>query len=146
MRNLWNHGPVHKQVLRWLLCKKYRVVKYDLPPDEESWYLVRVGWLGLTYGVPGSDMGCPGEYNYQLANASNPVAALSQLFNVAAHHLNPTRVKRRGRDKLPRAKIVEEIDTVRTFIRVSVALQLDPNISIQELNKLVRAKYDLLDF
>lgn len=97
-------------VYKWAEDGTYRIVKYDLPSDELPWYLVRVSWFGSLTGVPGSDKGCPGEYNYQLITANNPQAILRSLTEVALHTIKPTKIKRHGRDNLPKAPIIKTID------------------------------------
>ncbi len=122
---LRRHTQTGDLITQWVKAGKYRIVKYDIPftgkdgyyPPE--WHLIRTGWFGFVYGVPGSDRGCPGEYNHQLTNANNPLALIDALAEVAQHHINPTKIKRHGRNKLPRTPIIDEIDinaTIRALL------------------------------
>ncbi len=136
--------PVGDTTYSWAEAGWYRIVKYDIPFTGEDgyhppeWFLVRIGWLGSVYGVPGSDRGCPGEYNYQLTNASNPIVLVGYLAEVVKQYQNPARVKRRGHEKLPKAPIVQELDipaTVRALRRYAT-----PETPIQELCGLAKLK------
>lgn len=138
--------PIGDTTYSWAERGWYRIVKYDIPFTGEDgyypseWFLVRVGWFGSVYGVPGSDRGCPGEYNYQLTNAGNPIVLVEYLAEVVKQYLDPVRVKRRGRDKLPKAKIVRELDipaTIRALRRYAT-----PNMPIQDLCRLARIKLE----
>jgi hypothetical protein len=132
---LKRHTPTGDLIQEWLKGGWYRIVKYDLPPDELSWYLVQVGWFGAIYGVPGSDRGVPWEYNYQLTNAANPISLINSLTEVARHHLKPTRIEKRGCDPLPRTKIIDEIDINAT---IRALLRSKPNTPFDELCGLVK--------
>lgn len=130
------HSATGDLLDQWVSGGWYRIVKYDLP--DMAWYLVRVGWLGSVYGVPGSDRGAPGEYNYQLTRANNPIVLIESLAEVAKFYLNPTRIKKRGRDKLPRTRIVDEIDIQGTVRALRLRLRDEPNSPIEDLCRLVR--------
>lgn len=123
---------------KWLKEGWYRIVKYDVP--DMAWYLVQVGWFGSVYGVPGSDRGAPGEYNYQLIRANNPATLIDDLVEIAQFYLTPTRIKKRGRDKLPRTPIIDEINVLGTVQAFRIYLRDNPAASIAELNQLVRRK------
>ncbi len=120
---LRRHTPTGDLVLEWARLGTYRIVKLDVPKERHAagpWYIVRAGWFGSIYGVPGSDRGAPGEYNHQLEEAGNHIALVENLAEIAQQKLTPRVVTYRGADALPTKRIVAEIDiasTIRAMVR-----------------------------
>ncbi len=137
------HTPTGDIISLWCQEGRYRIVKYNI--DDQQWHLIQVGMWPFyrLYGVPGSAKGASGEYNYQLINACNPISVLDELGKVAKQYVVPRRVKNFGRNPLPKAEIIRELDisaTIRALLQYSRDTQ-NAEIDFQLCSTL--AKYKL---
>lgn len=132
---------VGKLIHSWLRDHRYRIVKYNLPDGDLSWYLLRVhhkGHSDWVEGVNGYDKGSPGEFNYQLHNTGNPIAQIDTLVDLAKWYLKNQTAPWNGRDDLPKTEIVDEIDIQKTIN--NLLKKATTESTIQELNELIIKK------
>lgn len=100
----------------WLNESRFRIVRFDLGDrTAEEWFLIRRICGDRFIGTNGRDRGATGPYNFRLNDACNPIYLIEVIGDIARHWICGSHLVNNGRDNLPRAEVIDEIDIPQTI-------------------------------